>query len=156
MHRRFGERMLSVFAPVRRYGCTNQLCAHEAILWKNSALTQRPIVAVAGLIGATLAGALVMGLGLYASSGSTTRAAMRDALMSVLHVAAPDQHDAALPVDAAQPVSRQPPQPEYETASILETNPDAGDLKTELMPPVRMLAPFANPPVLQDSRAELK
>jgi hypothetical protein len=141
MHRRFGERLLSLFTPLRRYGCTNQLCAHEAILWKNSAWTQRPIVAVAGLVGATLASALVTGLGLYATSDGTTRAAMRDAFMSVLRPDAGDQPDAALPV------SRKPPEPEYETASILQTTSDTGDVKIGLVPSVgTALAPFANPP----------
>ena len=133
--------MLSVFSPVRRYGCTNQLCAHEAIVWKNSALTQRPIVAVAALIGATLAGALVACLGLYADSDAAARAAMREAFMSVLQRVAGDQPDAALPV------SRRSPEPGYESASIVQTSSDTGDVTNEVVLSVPTLAPFANPPV---------
>jgi hypothetical protein len=140
MHRRFGERLLSLVSPVRRYACTNQLCAHEAVVLKNSALTQRPLVAVAGMIGATLAGALVTGLGLYATSDAPTRAEMRDGFVSVLQPDAGDQRDVALPV------SRKPPEPEYETASILQTASDTGDVRIGLVPSVpATLAPFANP-----------
>jgi hypothetical protein len=140
MHRRFGDRMLSMFNPVRRYGCTNHLCAHEAILRKSSTLTQRPIVAVAGLIGAALTGAVVTGLGLYATSDATTRAAVWDAFMSFLQGDAGDRSDGALPV------SRLGSEPEDETA-IPESSSDTGDLKAELMPPVPTLSPFANPSV---------
>ena len=138
MHRRFADRMLSVFSPVRRYGCTNHLCAHEALLWKNSTLGQRPIAAAAGLAGAAVAGALVMGLGLYFASDDSTRAYVLDAHTSVVRPDAVKQ-DATL----AMPDPRHLPELKCEPASALETKPDTGDLKVDFLIPVPALGPAA-------------
>jgi hypothetical protein len=141
VHRRFADRLLSVFNPVRRYGCINQICAHEAIVRKSSGFTERPIVAVAGLVGAALAGALLTGLGFYLASEASTRAEVRDAYTTVLQPDAAERPDAAL----ALPVSRQLPEPKYDTASILDTNPEPGELRAEFVPPVPTFAPAADP-----------
>ena len=125
--------MLILFNPVRRYGCTNHLCGHEAILWKSPSMAQRPIVAAAGLAGAAFAGALLTGVGLYVASDDTTRAQVRDAYSGVVH------HDATL----ALPVSRDLPEPKYENASLLEANIQPTELTTDFMPPVPTLAPAA-------------
>ena len=141
MHRRLADRLLSLFNPVRRYRCTNHLCQYEAILWKRPSLTQRPIVAAAGLAGAALAGALVMGIGLYVSSDDSTRAQVRDVYTNAMHADAISRPDATL----ASPVSQHVPEPKYETASMFELNSKSGDLTVDFMPPVPTLAPGANP-----------
>jgi hypothetical protein len=132
--------MLSLFKPLRRYGCANHLCAHEVILWKRAALTQRPIVAAASLVGAAVAGALVAGLGLYLVSDASTRASVRGAYADVMQPDAATRPDTTL----ALPESTDVPEPRYETASMLETSSDTGDVQSRFLPPLPTLAPAAN------------
>lgn len=150
MHRRFADRLLSMFHPVRRYGCTNHQCRYEAVLWRRHSLTQRPIFAAAGLAGAALAGAVVMAVGLYVASDDSTRAQVRDAYTSATHQDATVHHDATL----ASPVSRHDPEPKYENASLLELSSQSGDLTVDFMPPVPTLAPAANAGVARPADRE--
>lgn len=141
MHRQFADRLLSLFTPVHRYGCTNHLCRHEAILWRNSALGQRPIVATAGFAGAAVAGALVMGLGLYFSSDEPTRAEVRGAYSGLTHREDLDGHAAT----SLSPVLSQLPEPSHETAMMLEVSKQADQLTLDLMPPLPTEAHSAAP-----------
>ena len=138
MHRRFGDRVLSMFKPVRRYRCTNHLCRHEAILGNSPSFAQRPIVAAVGLAGAAFAGALVTGIGLYLASDDSTRAQVRGVYTSM----AP--HDGETRPDATLlfPLSRH--EPNYETAPMLEVQSQSGELTVGFVPPVPVLAPAAN------------
>ena len=140
MHRRFADRMLSMFRPVRRYGCTNYLCGYEATVRKNSAVGQRPIVAAAGFAGAALAGALVgvlvMGIGLYVASDDSRRAEVKDAAAGVQQ-----DPDSRLDATLALPGSTQLPELKYEVASMLEADTETGELKIGFKPPVPTLVP---------------
>ena len=134
--------MVSMFSPVRRYGCTNPLCAHEAILWKDSALGQRPVVVAAGLAGATVAGALAMGFGLYISSDESTRSEVRGAYTNVMPNAM--QPDAGNHPEAKLelPMPSQLLEPKYETASMLEVKNQADVLNATSLPQIP--APASN------------
>jgi hypothetical protein len=142
MHRRFADRMLSMFKPVRRYGCTNYLCGYEAIVRKNSAVGQRPIVAAAGFAGAALAGALVgvlvMVIGLYVASDDSRRAEVKDAYAGAQH-----DLDSRLDAGLALPGSTQLPEIKYEVASMLEADTETGELKIGFMPSAPTVLPAA-------------
>ena len=126
-----------MFNPVRRYVCTNHLCAHEAILWKDSTLAQRPVVAAAGLVGAALAGAVAMGLALYISSDESTRAEVRGAYSGAVQHDAGDRPNAKLDL----PVASQLLEHKIETTSTLEAKNQVDDLNVGSVAPVSVLSP---------------
>ena len=140
MHRHLGDRLLSLFNPVRRYGCTNSLCRNEVVLWKSPSIWQRPIVAAAGLAGAAASGALVTGLGLYLASDDTTQAQMRHAYTSVVRPEVEIPPDATLALPALQHLL----DAQYQTSSVLETYPRPDDPTAESKLPVLNLAPAPN------------
>jgi hypothetical protein len=143
VHRRFADRLLSLFNPVQRYRCTNHLCRHEAILRMNPPLGQRPIVAAAGLAGAALAGLTFMGFGLYVADEST-RAAVRGAYTSFVQRNVASRHDPTLALPEAAAIDESPG-PQYEAAAILGAKAETDAPTVDFMPPLPNLAPATSP-----------
>ena len=146
MHRQFGDRLLSVVSPVRRYRCTNLHCGYEALLRKTRRATPRPIIAVAGLVAAVFAGALAMGTGLYLAAAKTTRSEARNASTSLIQYRIDSARDSALPIPSALPMAAptQVAEPGYESTTVLGAPSITGELTFDFVPPLPGVAPAAS------------
>ena len=137
-HRRFADRLLSVFSPVRRYRCTSARCRYECNVPKSGS-RHRPFARAAGLVGLALACVFVAAGGLYLAADPTTRSGVMDAYSSLIRYesdARTNPH--AVPVPHPSNGDLQ-----YETVLSIEPSSTGkpGDLALEFIPPLPGLAP---------------